>query len=455
MDKKKYTIATIATTSSSDATKSANHYDMLTQPAHRVLQNFVMVWLDANLNEDKKDFKLSLQRLRQIVSFITTFTDVQECIDYISKLKEEKVFMIVSGSLGRKIIPDIVSWPQLDSIYIFCENKSFHEQWAAQIAKVKGVHTKIESICAELQIDCKSCDRNMISISFNGIDPLFMYTQLLKETLLDIEDDDTRSIKELAEYCRLQDDIPEQQIDQIEREYRNHSPIWWYTADFFIYSMLNRGLRLMDVDIILKMGFFIRHLHHRIETLHKEQQCSMITTTPFQVFRGQGLSIEDFGKMKKTEHGFMSFNNFLSTSRDRSTALNDFASRAIISDSSTVGILFVMNIDPKLRATASIPYADVSTESYFKNQEQEILFSTHTIFRIDHIERIQYDQTNRLWQVNLTLMGNKDHELDELTSHIRQEVKVASGWSRLGEILIKLGQFEKAKYLYHIHPALK
>ncbi|CAF4481853.1 unnamed protein product, partial [Rotaria magnacalcarata] len=53
-----------------------------------------------------------------------------------------------------------------------------------------------------------------------------MYTQLLKETLLDIEDDDTRSIKELAEYCRLQDDIPEQQIDQIEREYRNHSPIW-------------------------------------------------------------------------------------------------------------------------------------------------------------------------------------------------------------------------------------
>ncbi|CAF4807749.1 unnamed protein product, partial [Rotaria socialis] len=136
-----------------------------------------------------------------------------------------------------------------------------------------------------------------------GIDPLFMYTQLLKETLLDIEDDDTKSIKELVEYCRHKGDISEGQIDKIEREYRNHSPIWWYTAPFFVYSMLNCGLRLMDVDIILKMGFFIRHLHHEIETLHKEQQCSMKMTAPFQVFRGQGLSIEDFEKMKKAKCG--------------------------------------------------------------------------------------------------------------------------------------------------------
>ncbi|CAF4237586.1 unnamed protein product, partial [Rotaria sordida] len=112
-----------------------------------------------------------------------------------------------------------------------------------------------------LQIDRENCDRAMISISFNGVDPLFMYTQLLKETLLDIEDDDAKSIKELAEYCRLQDDIDEGEIRMVEKKYRDHTSIWWYTAPYFIYSMLNRGLRLMDVDIIIKMGFFIRHLH--------------------------------------------------------------------------------------------------------------------------------------------------------------------------------------------------
>ncbi|CAF1028530.1 unnamed protein product [Rotaria sordida] len=234
---------------------------VLPRPMRRVLQNFLLVWLDANLDESKKDFKKSLRHLRRVVASITTFTDAQECVNFLSEIKREKVFMIVSGSLGQHVIPDIEAWPQLESVYVFCRDQVAHEQWASKISKVKGVHTKIKPICKALQIDRENCDRAMISISFNGIDPLFMYTQLLKETLLDIEDDDAKSIKELAEYCRLQDDIDESKIRKIEKEYRDHTPIWWYTAPYFIYSMLNRGLRLMDVDIIIKMGFFIRHLH--------------------------------------------------------------------------------------------------------------------------------------------------------------------------------------------------
>ncbi|CAF4670107.1 unnamed protein product, partial [Rotaria sp. Silwood2] len=186
----------------------------------------------------------------------------------------------------------------------------------------------------------------------------------------------------------------------IEREYRNHSPIWWYTAPYFIYSMLNCGLRLMNVDIILKMGFFIRHLHNHITELHREQQGSM--PTKFQVFRGQGLPVEDFEKMKKTEGGLMSFNNFLSTSRSRKISFKRFA-RPATKNPSSVGILFVMNIDTVICMKASTPFAEVSKVGYYKDKEEEILFSTHTIFRIQRIERIPDEHTDRLWQVNLTL----------------------------------------------------
>ncbi|CAF5148508.1 unnamed protein product, partial [Rotaria sp. Silwood1] len=149
-----------------------------------------------------------------------------------------------------------------------------------------------------------------------------MYTQLLKETLLQIEDDDTKSIKDLTDYCREQDDIPDEEIHKLKHEYQHHTPIWWYTAPYFIYSMLNRGLRLMDVDIIIKMGFFIRHLHQHIEKLyHEQQQSRMKATAPFIVFRGQGLSFENFEKMKQTKGGLMSFNNFLSTSENRQISL--------------------------------------------------------------------------------------------------------------------------------------
>ncbi|CAF4830854.1 unnamed protein product, partial [Rotaria sp. Silwood2] len=178
-----------------------------------------------------------------------------------------------------------------------------------------------------------------------------------KEALLEIEDDDEKSIKDLADYCREQDDISEDQIKQVELEYRKHTPIWWYTAETFIYPMLNRGLRQMDVDIILKMGFFIRHLHNHITELHREQQGRMPTN--FQVFRGQGLSMEDFEKMKKTKGGLMSFNNFLSTSRNRTISLDNFA-RPATKNPSSVGILFVMAIDTAICMKSSTPFAEVS-----------------------------------------------------------------------------------------------
>ncbi|CAF1421398.1 unnamed protein product [Rotaria sordida] len=278
------------TSSSSSSSTAASVSTMdrsaaLPQPARRIIQNFLLVWLDTNIDESKEDFQNTLKHLRRIVASITTFTDAQQCFDYLSGITKEKAFMIVSGSLGQKFVPEMEAMPQLESVYVFCSNQSYHEQWANKVPKIKGVYTKIEPICKALEIDRQRCDQAMISVSFNGLDPLFMYTQLLKEALLEIEDDDRKSLKDLARYCREQDDILEDQIKQVENEYRNHTPIWWYTAETFIYPMLNRGLRVMNVDIIMKLGFFIRHLHNHITELHREQENNM--PKHFQVFRGQ------------------------------------------------------------------------------------------------------------------------------------------------------------------------
>ncbi|CAF3673503.1 unnamed protein product [Rotaria sordida] len=317
MDKKQHSKSTASGSSSSSTTNKPKKISSSTtaasvstmgrsgallQPARRIIQNFLLVWLDVNIDESKEDFQNTLKQLRRIVASVTTFTDAQQCFDYLSGITKEKAFMIVSGSLGQKIAPEMEAIPQLETVYVFCSNQSYHEQWTNKVPKIKGVYTKIEPICEALQIDRRNCDRGMISISFNRIDPLFMYTQLLKEALLEIEDDDAKSIKELVEYCRLYSDASEITLEKIEREYRDHTPIWWYTGPYFIYSMLNRGLRQMDVDIILKMGFFIRHLHQHITDLHREQKSSKAAMpSKFQVFRGQGLSMEAFEKMKKTK----------------------------------------------------------------------------------------------------------------------------------------------------------
>ena len=71
----------------------------------------------------------------------------------------------------------------------------------------------------------------------------------------------------------------------------SQTPIWWYTYECFLNPMLNRALRMNDVDIIMKMGFFIGDLHRHIEKLYNEQfgndqDWKHLLT----VYRGQGLS---------------------------------------------------------------------------------------------------------------------------------------------------------------------
>ena len=251
---------------------NANDAATTSHPERRILQNFQLIWLDSDFNETNPHFKKSLENLHQTVTSITTFTDADECVDFMDEIEEGRVFLIVSGSLGRHVVPCIEAILQLESIYVFCDNKVLHEEWVNKIPKIKGLYTEIEPISEALQIDSKTYDRAMIPITFKGVDALFMYTQLLKEAILQIEDDHKKSIKEFAAYCRDQDNLSPPTIKKITEEYFDHSPIWWYTGPYCIYSMLNYGLRMMDTDIIMKMGFFIRHLHNHMDKVHRQQQ---------------------------------------------------------------------------------------------------------------------------------------------------------------------------------------
>lgn len=85
--------------------------------------------------------------------------------------------------------------------------------------------------------------------------------------------------------------------------------------------MLNQAFRTMEVNMIIKMGFFIRHLHNHTTALHSEQYPGSDKPKTFIVYRGQGLSKEDFHKLQTTQGRLIAFNNFLSTSLDRRVSL--------------------------------------------------------------------------------------------------------------------------------------
>ncbi|CAF4528469.1 unnamed protein product [Rotaria sp. Silwood2] len=415
----------------------------------RILPNYLLIWLNENIDESKQDCQNALAQLRDIVNDIYIFTSPDDCIDFLTEIDNQKAFMILSGVLGQHLIPIIHEIPQLEITYVYCSEQTQHEQLTKIWPKVKGVYTEITCICKALQQAIMQCNQDSISMSFispigsissqnlDQLEPSFMYTQILKEILFEIEYDQ-RSIYDFTAYCRSGNDASMTNINKFEDQYCSDLAIWWYTYPSFIFSMLNSSLRTLESNTIIKMGFFIRDLHLQIRELH-QQQLDRHHDEVFIVYRGQGLSIQDFEKLQQGR--LMSFNNFLSTSKNREFSF-DFAMCALTKNNS-VGILFQITIDPSI---SSIPFAAIDEISYYKT-EQEVLFSMHTVFRIGEIKEI--NNNNRLYQVELQLTADDDRELRTLTEQIRKETYPnAKGWHRMGQLLIKLGQLNQAECVY-------
>jgi hypothetical protein len=339
MDKKKATAS--GNSSSGQASTTAKRAPARRRADIPMVQNVVLIWLDNSIDEGNDDCQNTLTQLRRIINAVSTFTGGDECFEFITKnSSQEKVCIIVSGALGHLIVPLIHNMSQVDSIFVFCGNRKRHEEWP----KIKGVFTEISPICKALKGAAQQCEHNAIGMSFmptsggasnipsDQLDCSFMYTQIMKEILLTITFEE-QHIQEFIDYCLeafAENDVELKNIRKLEQKYREETPIWWYTFECFLYPMLNRALRTMDVNIIIMMGFFITDLHRHIEKLHIEQFGSHPQSQVSTVYRGQGLSKTDFDQLVKTKGGLMSFNSFLSTSKDRNVSLR-FA-REVISN---------------------------------------------------------------------------------------------------------------------------
>ncbi|CAF1597032.1 unnamed protein product, partial [Adineta steineri] len=433
---------------SSDSTASPN----ILQPRQPMAPNYLLVWIDTSIDETNKDCQETLAQLKSLINHVVLCTELDRCIQVLNKVDKERVFVITSYLLGQHFVPEIHGTPQLEAIYIFCGDESGHQKWTQNWAKIKGIHTNMKDICQALQADVKQYNQDSIAMSFvtvnelasiydlNQLEPTFMYTQIFKDILLNIKYGE-QAIKQFIAYCRLHDCGSTKNIDEFEKKYQPQLAIYWYTRPTFIFSMLNDGLRTMNADIIITMGFFLRDVHRQIQQLY-ERQVSHYDGKPFEVYRGQGLMKSDFEKLQKTQGGLMSFNNFLSTSKDKEISIGYADTASTVPDK--VGVLFIMSIDPCIKST---PFASIEKESYYKEEEEEILFSMHTVFRVGTIK--QMDNNDQLYQVELQLTSDGDQQLRELTDRIREE---ASGteWQRLGDLLLKIGQFNKAEELYKV-----
>ena len=126
--------------------------------------DFHLIWCDKFIKTDPNEDQHTLSHLRIVTKHVITFTDEKGCLKYIDDFQEtNKLFLIVSGSLGEGLIPCIHHREQIRSIYVFCQRKSIHEVWARNYAKIKGVFDQVTQLRQVLEMDKQQLEDERLS----------------------------------------------------------------------------------------------------------------------------------------------------------------------------------------------------------------------------------------------------------------------------------------------------
>jgi hypothetical protein len=128
--------------------------------------------------------------------------------------------------------------------------------------------------------------------STTGLNGRFIHSLLIIDVFLRMESVETDK-QELIKLCKKEYKDNETQLAilrEFEENYSQKNALWWYTRESFLYRMLNKALRVQNIDVLFLFRFFIRDIHRSLE----RNQCQ----SPIHAYRGQVLSSEELNNLR-------------------------------------------------------------------------------------------------------------------------------------------------------------
>ncbi|CAF1632655.1 unnamed protein product [Didymodactylos carnosus] len=240
-------------------------------------EDFTLVWLDKYIDDSTKTQHLqtSLQQLNNYVQF---FTDIKLCLNFIQTIKYEKLFLILSPSISIEVLQQIHSLSLLNSVFIFCyceqDNCDQYVLLPKIYCKIVGLFRDKETLLKSIKHSLDLAKRQIRA--FNLFDQQeqktakdlttnqasFLWYQLLIIVLRKMPHNQCAKEQMLA-MCRdyYRNDIHElEKIRVFSETYSSDKAIEWFTANSFIYRLLNKALRTEDVHLLHLFRFYITDL---------------------------------------------------------------------------------------------------------------------------------------------------------------------------------------------------
>ncbi|CAF3736882.1 unnamed protein product [Rotaria sordida] len=415
----------------------------------RFIENSLIIWLaDQSLIEEEN----LLNQFRHVISTLRIFTDSVACFTFINNIHNEKIFLIISPEY-EQFINRIHHLPQIFKIYIF----DLLSQMVNNTIFQSNIFRNMIDLCNQLREDRELCELDCISIT--TIVPLssdevsvkrnaaFLIVQLTKEVISRYKfENDAKS--RFADFCRIHyadNDEQLRAIDDFETTYRPQKALYWLIRPYFISRILNRIQRTIEVDILYKISFLMKHIHVQLVNFYDNinspsKQISWI------VYRGKTMLNDEFDMLlRNSSGGFLSSSCFLMASTDKNIAI-DFLRRLIAINPQRIAILFEIHIDATKHAMS--PFALLEDSNYeIQSTKDNICFTFSTVFRIESIEQIN-DFSIVMWIVKLILVDDSDSQLFHLIEPLHSNEVQVNPLAYAGKLSIDMGNFDHAEQFY-------
>ena len=199
--------------------------------------------------------------------------------------------------------------------------------------------------------------------------------------------------------------------------------------------MLNKALRVENIDILILFRFFIRDIHQQLAQLQNIQSSESI-----RVYRGQLMSNDEVAVLKNSIGELVGMNSFLSTSTSRDNALFLINSGPIAMGYHSV--LFEIDLDSYL--SEKKPFANISEKSSFPS-ENEILLMLGSIFCIMNVT---YQDNDRLCIIHMKLCDDDQDDCRELFEQMKKESGDEYNLYSLGFLLRKSCKLDASERCY-------
>lgn len=426
------------------------------------LETFHLIWLHSTECNSINDNTSIEAQFRAIINRLNILDDISECQKYIERtLDTDRIVIIVDDKWSQEIISYARELQRISSIYVYENKKSGNiSQTFGSDHKVKGFFVNIDDLTKQLASDYDHKTRRIynqidepISINILNSESVldqsstqlnghFIFSHMLIDILLRMPTNDADK-NELIDICEREYEGNVSRLmtlNEFKHTYSSEQAILWYTKESFLYHLLNKALRIHDIDLLFLFRFFINDIHQQL----KQLQCS----TKMRVYRGQLMSKKELYVLEKSIGQLISMNSFFSTSGDRDLALF-FLGNVSASDASH-RILFEIDVDPQVDGIK--PFADVTAYSYFPS-EKEVLMMVGSIFRLESIRKESQKDGGVIHVIQMRLCSDNNDSTKLMYEILKTEARIEEiGKTSLldfGNVLIDVGKFNEAEKYFH------